>query len=108
ESLTPDDALQVLGENFALRQRVQDAEFEAELATENRLDDLAYATFDTREEFKTAADELLENGAGGRLAVLAQSWSEVDPAGAASWAESREYLATVASAQVGAQAMEAA
>jgi hypothetical protein len=104
--VTPDEALAVLGENITLRARVEDAESEAEWANDSRLDERAYATYETREDYEDAADELLEAGGGHRLFALTESWSEADPAGAVHWAEQAEYAATVAAAQAGAQAAQ--
>jgi hypothetical protein len=108
EPLSTDDALDVLGENFALRARVEEAEYEAEWANDSRLDEMAYATYETREDYEDVADQLLAAGGGDRLFALTQNWNERDPDGAAQWVKQAEYAATVATAQAGQQAMQEA
>jgi hypothetical protein len=100
EPLSTDQALGVLGENFALRERLEDAEYDAQDAREERLDALTYggAEFDSREEYQALADELLAAGGGDRMAYVVTAWSEVDPAGAEDWARTREDGATLAHA----------
>jgi hypothetical protein len=109
EPLTPDDALQVLGTSFELRQRLRDTEDALETATEENLDTLGFYTeLGSREDYSDAADSLLQAGGGSRMEALLWRWQEQDPDGAAEWLSSREYAATVAAAQTGAQAMRAA
>jgi hypothetical protein len=72
------------------------------------LDEAAYAAYTTREDYEDVADELLAAGGGDRLFALTESWAERDPDGAAQWVKQAEQEATVATAQAGQQAMQAA
>jgi hypothetical protein len=96
-----------IAENLELRERVQGAELEAEWANDSRLDERAYAAYETREDYEDAADELLAAGGGDRLFALTQHWSERDPDGAAQWVAQAEYEATIATAEASQRAMQA-
>jgi hypothetical protein len=107
EPLSTDDALAILGDAFAARQELAEAQDELGWTREEQLDTLAYSTnYEDRDEIAAAADTLLEAGGGPRMEALLYEWNEQDSAGASQWVESREYAATVATAEASAQQMQ--
>lgn len=106
EPLTPDEAIEILGESFALRTQLEETQDELAWANEAQLDSLAFSQeYEDRESIAAAAETLLAAGGGERMEALLYRWAEIEgeAAAVADWTERAEHALTVEAGRLGAQ-----